>query len=148
MACGGGDSSPTVVATPAPPAKAVIRVLVDPNPITAVPSGNPDYPWAFRVNLQLSDSGGVGFLVTSMLTTITAATTGETWLSTSDNPFVGTKIPALGQRTVQLAITAYRMDFAKTRQGTVTFRMNFVDDNGFPSAYDGSVIIQSVGVAL
>jgi len=145
--CGGSDSSPVAAPTPTPPAKAVVRVLVDPNPVLATPSGDPEYPWAIRVNLQLSDSGGVAFIVTSMQTTVTAASTGEMWLSTSENPFTGVKIPAFGQHTVQFAMPAYRMDFAKTRQRMLAFKMNFIDDNGFPSTYDGSVRIDSLGAA-
>jgi hypothetical protein len=141
----GGSSSPTATPTPTPPARAAVHVLIDPNPVTAVPSGDPAYPWAFTVNVQLSDSGGVAFIVTSMLTTITAASTGETWLSSSENPFVGAKIPAYGQTTLQMRMSSYRMDWAKTREGTLTFKMNFVDDNGYPSTYEGSARIQSVG---
>jgi hypothetical protein len=122
-----------------------VHVLLDPNPVTATASGDPAYPWAFRVNIQLSDSGGVAFIVSSMITTITAASTGETWLSTSENPFSGTKIPAYGQTTLQFYMPSYRMDWAKTKEGTLAFKMNFIDDNGYPSTYDGSVRIQSTG---
>ena len=141
VACG-GDSSPTVAPTPTPPAKAIIGVLLDPSPIMATPSGDPDYPWAFRVNLQVSDSGGVGFIVSSMQTTVTAASHGFNVFDSRDNFFDGIKIPAHGQHTVSFGFSRYRMDFAKTRQGTITFRMNFLDDNGFPSASDASVEIR------
>jgi hypothetical protein len=124
-ACGGGGS-PTVAPTPTPPpAKAVIKVLIDPNPVIAVPSGEPDYPWAFRVNLQLSDSGGVGFIVTSMLTTVTSALSGTVLASVDTNAFVGVKIPANGQETRQFGILAYRMENF-TKEGRVNFKMNFV----------------------
>lgn len=84
VACGGISTTPTVTPTPTPSPRAVVHVLIDPNPVLAVPSGDPDYPWSFAVNLQVSDSGGVAFLVTSMQTTVTATSTGETWLSISD----------------------------------------------------------------
>ena len=142
-ACGGSDS---VVNTPTPtptPAKAVIKVLIDPNPVLAVSSGDSDYPWAFRVNLQLSDSGGVGFIVTSMLTTVTSAISGGTLVSTDSNPFVGVKIPALGQETRQFYLPAYRME-NYTKEGVINFKINFVDDSGNASVYDGSVNVRHV----
>lgn len=107
-ACGGGGtSSPTAVSTPAP-AQAVIKVLIDPNRITAVPTGDPSYPWDFRVNIQLSDSGGVGFIVTSMQTTVTSALSGGVLTTSAQNPFVGEKIAAFGQSTKQYHVGAYR----------------------------------------
>ncbi len=140
-ACGGG-SNPVQTPTPTPPpAKAVIKVLIDPNPVLAVSSGDSDYPWAFRVNLQLSDSGGVGFIVTSMLTTVTSALSGGVLVSTDTNPFVGVKIPALGQETRQFYMQAYRME-NHTKEGTINFKINFVDDKGNASVYDGSVSVR------
>jgi len=136
-ACG-GSSSPTVAPTPTPPSKAIIKVLVDPNPVLAVSSGDPDYPWAFRVNLQLSDSGGVGFIVTSMQTTVTSAISGLVLTTTSENPFVGVKIPANGQETRQFGVLAYRME-NRTKEGTINFKMNFTDDRGNASVSDTSV---------
>ena len=55
------------------------------------------------------------------------------------------KIAALGQSTVQFRWSAYRMDDNKTKQGTLNVRMNFIDDNGFPSVGDSSVAIQHIG---
>ena len=143
VACGGGSSSPTVASTPAP-AKAVIKVLVDPNPVYAVATGDPSYPWDFRVNIQLSDSGGVGFIVTSMQTTVTSALTGAMLTTTDQNPFVGVKIAAFGQETRQFHVGAYRMEFGM-RQGRVNFKINFVDDRGNASVYDGTVDVLSSG---
>jgi hypothetical protein len=144
-ACGGGgNSAPTAVATPTPPTKAVVNVLIDPNPITAVSSGDPNFPWDFRVNLQVSDSGGVPFVVTSMETTITSAISGGVLVTTQQNPFVGVKIPALGQETRQFHVGAYRMENF-TRQGKVTFKMNFSDDHGNASVFTGSVNVLNVG---
>lgn len=143
-ACGSSSTSATPTPTPTPVAKAVIKVLVDPNPIVAVASGDPQYPWAFRVNLQLSDSGGVGFIVTSMLTTVTSAQSGLPLTSTDQNPFVGVKIAAYGQETRQLSILAYRMENFR-KEGNVNFKINFVDDRGNASVHDGNVAIQHVG---
>ncbi len=142
-ACG-GSNNPVQAPTPTPPpAKAVIKVLIDPNPVMAVSSGNSNYPWAFRVNLQLSDSGGVAFIVTSMLTTVTSAISGQTLVSTDSNPFVGVKIPALGQETRQFYMPAYRME-NYTKEGTINFKINFVDDKANASVYDGSVSVRHV----
>jgi hypothetical protein len=142
--CGGG-SGPDPVATPTPaPKKAIIKVLMDPNPVTAVASGEPDFPWDFRLNLQLSDSGGVAFIVTSMQTTVTSAISGGTLQSSDQNPFVGVKIPALGQETRQFHNGPYRMENF-TKEGKVNVKINFVDDAGNASVFDGSVNVQHVG---
>jgi hypothetical protein len=144
VACGGGGtSSPTAVSTP-PPAKAVIKVLIDPNPITAVATGSSSYPWDFRVNIQLSDSGGVGFIVTSMQTTVTSALTGAVLTTSDQNPFVGERIPAGGQSTKQYHVGAYRMEFG-LRSGKFNIKLNMVDDRGNASVYDGSVNVQNSG---
>ena len=113
-------------------------------PIIAVPSGNPEYPWSIAVNLQVSDSGGVGFTVTSMQTVVTAASSGLS-ASSDQNAFVGVKIPALGQATRQFSWPAYRMDDGKTKEGSFSVKMNFVDDNGFASVSDSTVSIQNLG---
>ena len=142
--CGGGGS-PTVAPTPPPPPKkAIIKVLIDPSPVIAVPTGDPQFPWDFRFNLQLSDSGGVGFIVTSMETTITSALSGGILTTTQQNPFVGVKIPALGQETRQFHIGPYRMENF-TKEGRANVKLNFVDDNGNASTFDGTVNIQHVG---
>jgi hypothetical protein len=143
LACGGDPKGPTVVVTPEP-AKAVIKVLIDPNPIKAEPSGDPSYPWDFRFNLQLSDSGGVGFIVTSMQTTVTSALSGSVLTTSVENPFVGVKVPALGQETRQYHLGAYRMEFG-TKEGRVNVKINFVDDRGNASVYDGVVNVQHLG---
>jgi hypothetical protein len=143
-ACGGGgDSQPTAPSTP-PPAKAVIKVLIDPSPVIAVATGDSSYPWDFRVNIQLSDSGGVAFIVTSMQTTVTSALSGGVLTTTAQNPFVGVKIPALGQETRQFHIGPYRMEFG-TKAARVNFKLNFTDDRGNASVYDDSVSVQNVG---
>ena len=143
-ACGGGgDSQPTAASTP-PPAKAVIKVLIDPNPVIAVATGDSNYPWDFRVNIQLSDSGGVAFIVTSMQTTVTSALTGGVLTTTAQNPFVGVKIAAFGQETRQFHIGPYRMEFG-TKAASVNFKLNFTDDRGNASVYDGSVSVQNLG---
>lgn len=143
-ACGGGSSSPAAPAPTPAPAKAIIKVLIDPNPIAAVPTGNSSYPWDFRVNIQLSDSGGVAFIVTSMQTTVTSALTGAQLTTTDQNPFVGVKIPAYGQETRQFHVGAYRMEFG-TKEGRVNFKINMVDDKGNPTVYDNTVTVQSTG---
>jgi hypothetical protein len=142
-ACGGGDG-PTVSTTPPPVTKAVINVLIDPNPVTAEATGNPQFPWDFRFNLQVSDSGGVGFIVTSMQTTVTSALSGLPLMNTGQNPFVGVKVPAFGQETRQFHVGAYRMENF-TKEGKVNVKMNFVDDKGNASVYDGTVNVQHLG---
>ncbi len=143
-ACGGGGS-PTATPTPTPaPAKAVIKVLIDPSPVIAVASGDPSYPWAFRVNIQLSDSGGVAFVVSSMQTTVISALSGATLVTLDTNAFVGVKIPAYGQETAQFGVLAYRMENF-TKEGRVNFKFNFIDDKGNASVYDGSVTVQHIG---
>ena len=139
-ACG-SPTTPTPSPTPTPPQKAVIKVLMDPNPAIAEPSGNASFPWDFRFNLQVSDSGGVGFIVTSIQTTITSALTGATLQTTDQNPFVGVKIPAFGQETRQFHNGPYRMENF-TRQGKANVKMNFVDDRGNASVFDGTINIQ------
>lgn len=144
VGCGGGSSSsPTAAPTPVP-SKAVVGVLIDPNPVIAVATGNPTYPWDFRVNLQLSDSGGVGFIVTSMETTVTSAYSGQVLTTTDQNPFVGVKISAFGQETRQYHMGPYRMEFY-TKEANVTIRLNFVDDMGNASVYDGTVRVMHDG---
>lgn len=140
--CGGDGNS--VVAPPVTtlaPARAVIGVLIDPNPVIAVPSGNSDFPWDFRFNLQVSDSGGVGFIVTSMQTTITSAQSGATLIATDSNPFVGVAIAARGQETRQFHMGPYRME-NRAKEGRANVRMNFVDDRGNASVFSGSVDIR------
>lgn len=140
----GGPTKPDDPPSPPPPAKAVIKVLIDPNPVIAEATGDRNFPWDFRFNLQLSDSGGVGFMVTTMQTTITSALSGGTLTSTSQNPFVGVKIPANGQETRQFHVGPYRME-NMTREGKVNVKMNFVDDAGNASVYDGTVNVQYEG---
>jgi hypothetical protein len=142
----GGDRVTSPSPTPPPP-KANIKVLMDPSPIVAVPSGDPTYPWGFAVNIQVSDSGGVAFIVTSMQTTVTAASTGLS-TSFSNNPFVGVKIPAYGQETRQFHWPSYRMDAEGTKEGTFNVKMNFVDDAGNASVFDGTVKIQHAAAPL
>ena len=96
------------------------------------------------MNLQLSDSGGVGFIVTSMQTTVTSAISGGVLQTTDQNPFVGVKIAALGQETRQFHNGAYRMENF-TKEGKVNFKINFVDDRGNASVYDGTVNVQHTG---
>jgi hypothetical protein len=143
VACGGGGSSPTA-ATPPAPQKAVIKVLMDPNPVQAVATGNGTYPWDFRFNIQLSDSGGVPFIVTSMETSVASTLTGSVLTTTDQNPFVGVKVPAYGQETRQFHMGGYRMEFF-TRQAKVTVKINFVDDRGNASVYNGTVSVMHVG---
>lgn len=137
----GGDTVVTPPVTTLAPARAVIGVLIDPNPVIAVPSGDSDFPWDFRFNLQVSDSGGVGFIVTSMLTTITSAQSGATLISTDANAFVGVAIAARGQETRQFHMGPYRMENL-AKDGRANIRMNFVDDRGNASVFDGSVNIR------
>lgn len=144
VACGGGEPKiPTATVAPEP-TKAVIKVLIDPNPIKAEPTGDPSYPWDFRFNLQLSDSGGVGFIVTSMQTTVMSALSSGVLTTSGENPFVGVKIPALGQETRQYHLGAYRMEFG-TKEARVNVKINFVDDRGNASVHDGMVNVQHLG---
>ena len=146
-ACG-SDTPTGIDPTPPPaPSKAVIKVLIDPNPVTAVPTGDSTYPWDFRVNLQLSDSGGVGFIVTSMLTTVSSALSGGTLDSSDENAFVGIKIAAFGQETRQFHMGPYRME-NHTKEGKINFKINFVDDKGNASVYDGTVDVQNLGAPV
>jgi hypothetical protein len=143
VACGGSSASaPTPAPTPA--ARAVVGVLIDPNPVVAVASGDPDAPWIFRVNLQVSDSGGVGFAVTSVRTTLTSALSGLSVVTDGTNPFAGLSIPAYGERTKQL-VAGYAMEQG-TRECTVRFQLQFRDDLGNTSSYDGSVKVVFRGV--
>lgn len=144
---GCGSTAPTPVSSPPPPPRAVIKVLIDPNPVIAEATGDQNFPWDFRFNLQISDSGGVGFMVTTMQTTITSAVSGATLTSTSQNPFVGLKVPANGQETRQYHIGPYRMENF-SRQAKVNVKMNFVDDAGNTSVYDGTVSVQHEGEGI
>jgi hypothetical protein len=133
--------------SPTPVPRAVIKVLIDPDPVIAVASGDRDFPWDFRFNLQLSDSGGVAFVVTTMQTTITSAASGATLTATGANPFVGLKIPANGQETRQFHIGPYRMEnFA--REARINVKLTFVDDAGNASVHDGNVNVQHEGGAV
>jgi hypothetical protein len=136
-ACGSSGTTQATPPTTQPP-QAIINVLIDPNPIQAVSSGDSNYPWDFRFNLQVSDAGGVGFIVSVMQTTVKSAATGATLNTTASNPFVGVKIPALGQATRQFHEGPYRMEnFA--RQATLTLQMTFVDDGGHTSVFNSTV---------
>ncbi len=140
LAACGSENGPTPLPSPTPPPRAVVAVLIDPNPVVAVPSGNASFPWDFRFNLQVSDSGGVAFVVSSMQTTITSRQSGLALISTDTNPFVGVRISGGGQETRQFHIGPYRMEnFAK--EGRVNIKMNFIDDNGNASVFDGTVNI-------
>lgn len=143
VSCGGdGPTTPTTTTTL--PAKAIIKVLIDPNPILAEATGDPQFPWDFRYNLQVSDSGGVAFIVTSMQTTVYSAATGNALVNNLQNPFVGVKIAAFGQETRQYHIGPYRMA-GFTKEARVTVKMNFVDDKGNASVYDGTVNVKHLG---
>jgi ABC-type glycerol-3-phosphate transport system substrate-binding protein len=140
VACGGG-SSPTASPSATPPPRAVINVHFDPTVITAVPSGNPDYPWSMSVNIVVSETGGVAFQVTSMVTTVTAASTGAT-VSSAENPFAGVTIPAYGQETRQFSWPEYKMDDSDTKEGVLAIRLTFVDQYGVTYVFEGSINIQ------
>jgi hypothetical protein len=144
VSCGKSPTRPQDPATPSPPLRANIKVLIDPRPVIAEASGDRDFPWDFRFNLQVSDSGGVGFTVTSMQTTIMSAQSGATLMSTPQNPFVGIKVPANGQETRQFHMGPYRMEnFA--REGRVNVKMNFTDDTGNATVFDETVNVQYEG---
>ncbi len=136
-ACGSSSPTQTTPPTTLPP-QAIINVLIDPNPVQAVASGDSNFPWDFRFNLQVSDSGGVGFVVSAMQTTVRSASSGATLNTTATNPFVGVKIPAFGQATRQFHEGPYRMENF-TRQATVTLQMTFVDDGGHTSVFNSTV---------
>lgn len=140
LGAGRETSIAPVAPTPVPGQRAVIGVLMDPNPAIAEPSGNSEFPWDFRFNLQVSDSGGVGFTVTSMQTTITSAQTGATLSTTAQNPFSGVRIFPFGQETRQFHNGPYRMENFR-REGRANVRMNFVDDRGNASAFNGTINI-------
>jgi PEGA domain len=145
LAAGGGASSaPPPPSTPVAPQRAIIGVLMDPSPAFAEPSGDSTFPWDFRFNLQVSDSGGVGFTVTSMQTTITSTATGATLFSTAVNPFAGVQIAAFGQETRQYHNGPYRMENFR-REGRANVRMNFQDSRGNASSFNGTINILYVG---
>ena len=131
--CGGGSSSaPTPVPTPLP--SAVMHVNIDPNPITAVDSGDPKYPWDFRFNVEVYDSGGVGFTITKLQYVIASAQSGFI-LNEVDSGVNGTHYLAFGRVVRQLHEGPYRMENF-TKQAKVTVNYNIVDDNGHH--FDGS----------
>lgn len=146
VACGGG-STPTASPSATPPPRAVINVQFDPTVINAVPSGNPDLPWAMSVNIILSETGGVAFRVTSMVTTVTAASTGAS-VSSAENPFAGVTVPANGREVRPFSWPAYKMDDNKTKEGVLAIRLNFVDQYGVTYVFEGSVTIQSRSEAV
>jgi hypothetical protein len=95
-----------------------------------------------RTGLLLFSMGVV--LALPMQTTVASAQSGAVLLSTDNNPFVGVKIAAGGQETRQFHSGPYRMEnFSK--QGRINVKMNFADDRGNPSVYDGIVNVQHVG---
>jgi hypothetical protein len=142
----GGSSTSTLV--PSVPS-AVIHVNIDPNPITAVSSGDASFPWDFRFNLEIFDSGGVGFTITQIETVVASATSGIVINRSVDTASAGTHYPALGRVVRQYHNGPYRMENF-TRQGKVTVNYNIVDDNGhhFDGStnanvlYNGEVLIQ------
>ncbi len=69
---------------------------------------------------------------------------GGVLVSTETNPFVGVKVPALGQETRQFYLSAYCME-NYTKEGTINFKINFIDDKGNASVYDGSVTVRHLG---
>ena len=135
VGCGGSSSSnPTPVPTPSP--TAVMHVNIDPNPIYAVDSGDKNYPWDFRFNVEVYDSGGVGFTITKLQYVVASALTGSV-LDTVDSGVNGTHFPVFGRVVRQYHESAYRMEnFSKEAKVTVNY--NIVDDN--LHHFDGSTV--------
>jgi hypothetical protein len=130
----GGNSSPAAAPTPTPPPTAVMHVNIDPNPVYAVASGDSNYPWDFTFNVEVYDSGGVGFTITKLQYVIASATSGYV-LDQVDSSVNGTHYPALGRIVRQWHENAYRME-NMSKQAKVTVNYNIVDDNGHH--FDGS----------
>jgi hypothetical protein len=117
-------------------------VLIDPDPILPTYTGDPLLPWEFHFNVQVSDSGGVAFVVTSFRLTITSTYSGLVLLTDDTNHFAGQRITGFGQRTIQLALLPYHLENG-TRQCRVGLQMTFQDDLGNLSSYNGSVNVVS-----
>jgi hypothetical protein len=125
-----------------------MHVNIDPNPIYAVNSGDPNYPWDFRFNVEVYDSGGVGFTITKLQYVVASAQSGVV-LDQIDSGVNGTHFPALGRVVRQYHENAYRMENF-SRQAKVTVNYNIVDDNlhhfdgstGANVLFNGTVVIR------
>ena len=128
IAAGGGKSGGgTTTPSPTLPT-AVIHVNIDPNPITAVSSGDPNFPWDFRFNLEVYDSGGVGFTISKIETVVASALTGFILNRNTDTATVGVHLAALGRVVRQFHNGPYHMENL-TRQAKITVNYSMVDDN-------------------
>jgi hypothetical protein len=135
VGCGGSSSSnPTPVPTPSP--TAVMHITIDPSPIYAVDSGDKKYPWDFTFNVEVYDSGGVGFTITKLQYVVASAQTGFV-LDTVDSKVNGTHYGAFGRVVRQYHETPYSMENS-AREAKVTVNYNIVDDN--LHHFDGSTV--------
>jgi hypothetical protein len=135
-AAGKGGGSGTTTPAPTVPS-AVMHINIDPNPITAVSSGDPNLPWDFRFNLEVYDSGGVGFTISKLEIVVASALTGFVLSRVTDSGTAGVHYPALGRVVRQFHESPYRMENF-TRQAKVTVNYSIVDDNGHH--FDGSTL--------
>lgn len=60
-ACGGGGSgAPTPPVTTPPPQRALVTVTFTPDPVVALPSGNPDFPFTATWTMTIREGAGLG----------------------------------------------------------------------------------------
>jgi hypothetical protein len=104
VGCGGGSNAVMPTALPTPSPRAVVSFNVDPNPVVSEYQG--DGWWRFRVNLELYDTGGVGFQINTIRTTVSSAVTGTILLDY--NYSVAQHVDARGRTVLQFTSPLYR----------------------------------------
>jgi hypothetical protein len=126
VACGSSDNTgPTPTPTPTPTPKAVIHMVVDPNPVVA--NFQSDGWYRFKVNLGFDESAGIGFTINTIRTTITSAATGNVVLD--DVSAIGKYVAGYGNTILQFTSPRYKMA-GGTSAGTIAFSVSILDDRG------------------
>lgn len=147
-ACG-NDSGPTgrtTTTTTVPTAsQAQISVIIDPNPITAVPSGMPEYPWEVNFTARIRETAGlavdVNFIDVLLGDPIPPLNFGAAEIRVR----AGTNhIPANGSLDVPLAIVVSLREETTGYVGSFNVLVNCTDARG-NTAEDSATALLNVG---
>lgn len=139
VACGGGASSPTPVATPTPPMKAAVTFNLDPKVQTAEYQGN-GY-WKFKVNMEFVETGGVGFMINTCRVTLASPTSGAVLLDY--NYAMAAHVDPMGRKVFQWTSPQYFTNF-NTGQATVKMVADITDDKGNSIMASNSMTVSHV----
>lgn len=132
-ACGGDDDNgPTPVPTPKPPTRAVVNMIVDPNPVRANYEGGGWY--RFKVNLGFSESAGIGFTISAIRVTVSSAASGLVLIDRT--VAIGDHVAAYGSIIEQFTCPQYHMEGGASAAVT-RFVVTIIDDNQNVITLDG-----------